>query len=70
MIITKPFQFEELLHASEELIPTLHPGILLAAPRATDLAALGRTLDELAEIDKYADEEQINLWAASAELDT
>jgi L-glyceraldehyde 3-phosphate reductase len=28
------------------------------------------TLDELAEIDKYADEEQINLWAASAELDT
>jgi L-glyceraldehyde 3-phosphate reductase len=27
------------------------------------------TADELAKIDKYADEEQINLWAASAEQD-
>jgi len=27
------------------------------------------TADELAQIDKYADEEQINLWAASAEQD-
>jgi L-glyceraldehyde 3-phosphate reductase len=27
------------------------------------------TVDELAEIDRYADEEQINLWARSAELD-
>ena len=26
--------FEEILHASEELVPTTHPGILLAAPRA------------------------------------
>ena len=41
--------FEEILHASEELVPTPHPGILLAAPRATDLAALGQALDELAK---------------------
>lgn len=30
---------------------------------------LAFTAEELAMIDKYADEEQINLWAASAELD-
>ena len=40
--------FEEILHASEELVPTTHPGILLAAPRAGDLALLGQTIDELA----------------------
>jgi L-glyceraldehyde 3-phosphate reductase len=28
------------------------------------------TVDELAEIDKYADDEAINLWAKSSELDT
>jgi O-antigen biosynthesis protein WbqV len=39
--------FEEILHASEELVPTPHPGILLAAPRATDLALLGQAIDEL-----------------------
>lgn len=39
--------FEEILHASEELVPTPHPGILLAAPRATDLALLGLAIDEL-----------------------
>ena len=40
--------FEEILHASESLVPTTHPGILLAAPRSTDLAVLGRAVDELA----------------------
>jgi len=39
--------FEEILHASEELVPTPHPGILLAAPRANDLALLGLAIDEL-----------------------
>ena len=39
--------FEEVLHASEEQMPTTHPGILLAAPRATDLALLGRAINEL-----------------------
>ncbi|WPY94134.1 L-glyceraldehyde 3-phosphate reductase [Limimaricola variabilis] len=32
------------------------------------VANLDFTAEELAEIDRYADEEQINLWAASAEL--
>ena len=40
--------FEEILHESEALVPTVHPGILLAAPRATDLALLSRAIDELA----------------------
>jgi FlaA1/EpsC-like NDP-sugar epimerase len=40
--------FEEILHASEDLVPTRHSGILLAAPRAADLALLGRAIDELA----------------------
>ena len=31
---------------------------------------LAFSADELALIDQYADEEQINLWAASAELDS
>jgi FlaA1/EpsC-like NDP-sugar epimerase len=39
--------FEEILHASEALVPTDHPGILLAAPRAVDLALLRRALEEL-----------------------
>ncbi|WP_322894072.1 MULTISPECIES: L-glyceraldehyde 3-phosphate reductase [unclassified Yoonia] len=34
------------------------------------IANLDFSADELALIDQYADEEQINLWAASAELDT
>jgi FlaA1/EpsC-like NDP-sugar epimerase len=39
--------FEEILHASEALVPTDHPGILLAAPRAVDLALLRRAFEEL-----------------------
>ena len=38
---------EEILHASEELIPTTHPGILLATPRAADLELLESAIDEL-----------------------
>ena len=41
--------YEEILHASEELIPTTHPGILLATPRATDLEFLASAIDELKE---------------------
>ena len=40
--------YEELLHASEALVPTTHPGILLAAPRAVDPGLLGAAIDELA----------------------
>ena len=39
---------EELLHESESLVPTLYPGILLAAPRTSDRALIGRAIDELA----------------------
>lgn len=51
--------FEEILHASEELVPTTHPGILLAAPRATDLTALGGRIDELAAAAYAGDSAQI-----------
>ena len=39
--------FEEILHESEALVPTTHPGILQAAPRATDLPLIGKAIDEL-----------------------
>ena len=47
--------YEEILHASEELIPTTHPGILLATPRATDLEFLASAIDELNEKIKVGD---------------
>ncbi|HUC62015.1 MAG TPA: nucleoside-diphosphate sugar epimerase/dehydratase [Alphaproteobacteria bacterium] len=40
---------EELLHESEPLAPTRVQGILLADPRAADLALIGRAVDEIAE---------------------
>jgi O-antigen biosynthesis protein WbqV len=40
---------EELLHATERLVPTRIAGILLADPRAADLALIGRAVDEIAE---------------------
>lgn len=40
---------EELLHETEQLVPTRYQGILLAAPRTADLALLGRALDEIVE---------------------
>ena len=40
---------EELFHDHESLVPTGHPGLLLAAPRSTNLELLIRGLDELAE---------------------
>lgn len=50
--------FEEILHASEELVPTTHPGILLAAPRSTDLSALGGRIDALAAAAHAGDSER------------
>jgi len=38
---------EELLHASEDLIPTSNPNLRLANPRTSDLPLLQRALDEL-----------------------
>jgi O-antigen biosynthesis protein WbqV len=40
---------EELLHEAEHAVPTGTNGIMLVAPRAADLAILGRAFDELAE---------------------
>jgi FlaA1/EpsC-like NDP-sugar epimerase len=42
--------FEEIFHGAEPLLPTACKGILLAAPRAGDPAALGAAIDELASI--------------------
>ena len=38
---------EELLHESEELLPTRSAGILLAAPRTSDISTLRGALDTL-----------------------
>jgi O-antigen biosynthesis protein WbqV len=47
--------FEEIFHGSEPLLPTEAKGVLLAAPRTADAAALGRALDELAQICRRED---------------
>ncbi len=39
---------EELFHGGEQLMPTSHPGLHLAAPRTADAELLGRSLDEMA----------------------
>jgi FlaA1/EpsC-like NDP-sugar epimerase len=49
---------EELFHAAEPLLPTLHPAIRLAAPRAADYAMLARALDELEALARAGDEER------------
>ena len=48
--------FEEIFHGAEPLLPTACKGILLAAPRAGDVAALGTAIDELAAICARGDE--------------
>jgi FlaA1/EpsC-like NDP-sugar epimerase len=48
--------FEEIFHGAEPLLPTACKGILLAAPRAGDAAALAAAIDELAAICTRADE--------------
>jgi len=47
--------FEEILHDSEELLPTECKGIVLAAPRTGDAVALGNAIDELAQICRRGD---------------
>ncbi len=41
---------EEIFHASEPLLPTGNPGLMLAAPRTVNQQLLGRSLDELAAL--------------------
>lgn len=51
--------YEELLHETEDLVPTRCRGILLAAPRAADLALISRAIDEIAEAAEGGRDEQI-----------
>jgi O-antigen biosynthesis protein WbqV len=39
--------YEELFHGKEPPMPTAHPGLLMATPRTSDPAIVGRALDEL-----------------------
>ena len=47
--------FEELFHGREPPVPTGHPGLLIAAPRTTDRAAVGGAIDEIAALCQAGD---------------
>jgi FlaA1/EpsC-like NDP-sugar epimerase len=47
--------FEEIFHGAEPLLPTSCKGILLAAPRTTQLAPLARVIDALGEAARAGD---------------
>lgn len=51
--------FEELFHASEHLLPTNNPGILLGAPRTVDHGFLVRALQELETISQEQDNDSV-----------
>jgi O-antigen biosynthesis protein WbqV len=40
--------YEEIFHGKEPPVPTDHPGLLMATPRTSDPALVGRALDEIA----------------------
>ncbi len=40
--------YEELFHGKEPPVPTGHPGLLMARPRTSDAAIVGRAIDEIA----------------------
>jgi O-antigen biosynthesis protein WbqV len=42
--------FEELFHGREAPIPTGHPGLLIATPRTSDPAQVGRAIDSIATL--------------------
>jgi FlaA1/EpsC-like NDP-sugar epimerase len=50
---------EELFHAAEPLLPTVHPAIRLAAPRTADYALLARALGELEDLARSGDEDRV-----------
>ncbi len=50
---------EELLHASEAVVPTTHPNLCLANPRTADLPLLQRALSELEEAARARREDQV-----------
>ncbi len=47
--------FEELFHGREPPVPTGHPGLLIAAPRTTDAAAVGAAIDEIGALCRAGD---------------
>ncbi len=49
---------EELFHAAEPLLPTVHPAIRLAAPRTADYALLARAIGEIEDLARAGDEER------------
>jgi O-antigen biosynthesis protein WbqV len=50
---------EELFHDAEAAIPTANPALRLAAPRTADYAVLARSLDELEEQARAANEDRV-----------
>ena len=50
---------EELFHDAEAAIPTRNPALRLAAPRTADYAVLARSLDELEEQARAANEPRV-----------
>jgi len=42
--------FEELFHGREPPVPTGHAGLLMAAPRTSDAAIVGRAIDDIAAL--------------------
>jgi FlaA1/EpsC-like NDP-sugar epimerase len=51
--------YEELFHDAEAAIPTKNPALRLAAPRTADYAVLARSLDELEEQGRAANEPRV-----------
>jgi O-antigen biosynthesis protein WbqV len=47
--------FEELFHGQEPPQPTNFPGLLVAMPRTTDAAVMGRAIDEIAALAEAGD---------------
>jgi O-antigen biosynthesis protein WbqV len=47
--------FEELFHGSEPPVPTGHPGLLMATPRTTDAAIVGRAIDDIVTLCQRGD---------------
>jgi FlaA1/EpsC-like NDP-sugar epimerase len=50
---------EELFHGSEAAMPTANPALRLAAPRTADYAVLARSIDELEEQARAANEARV-----------
>jgi O-antigen biosynthesis protein WbqV len=49
--------FEELFHGREPPVPTGHPGLLMAAPRTSDAAIVGRAIEDIGTACRRGDQE-------------